>query len=40
VKGRFYLEQRTRENLYNPLDQFNQAVAKNPRYAQTYTKSL
>ena len=36
VKGRFYLEQRTRESLYRALDQFNQAVAKDPHYAQAY----
>jgi eukaryotic-like serine/threonine-protein kinase len=36
VKGRFYLEQRTRESLYKALDQFNQAVAKDPNYAQAY----
>src|SRR6266853_3152024 len=37
VKGRFYLEQRTRESLSKALDQFNQAVAKDPNYAQAYT---
>jgi TolB-like protein/Tfp pilus assembly protein PilF len=37
VKGRFYLEQRTRESLYKALEQFNQAVAKDPNYAQAYT---
>jgi serine/threonine-protein kinase len=36
VKGRFYLAQRTRESLYKALDQFNQAVAKDPNYAQAY----
>jgi tetratricopeptide (TPR) repeat protein len=36
VKGRFYLVQRTREGLYKALDQFNQAVAKDPNYAQAY----
>ena len=36
AKGRFYLEQRTREGLYRALDQFNQAVAKDPNYAQAY----
>jgi TolB-like protein len=36
AKGRFYLEQRTREGLYKALDQFNQAVAKDPNYAQAY----
>jgi serine/threonine protein kinase/TolB-like protein/Tfp pilus assembly protein PilF len=37
VKGRFCLAQRTRESLYKALDQFNQAVAKDPNYAQAYT---
>jgi eukaryotic-like serine/threonine-protein kinase len=37
VKGRFYLAQRTRESLYKALDQFNQAVAKDPNYAQAHT---
>ncbi len=37
VKGRFYLVQRTREGLYKALDQFNQAVAKDPNYALAYT---
>jgi eukaryotic-like serine/threonine-protein kinase len=36
VKGRFYLAQRTRESLYKALDQFNQALAKDPNYAQAY----
>jgi eukaryotic-like serine/threonine-protein kinase len=36
VKGRFYLAQRTRESIYKALDQFNQAVAKDPDYAQAY----
>ena len=36
VKGRFYLVQRTRESLYKALDEFNQAVAKDPNYAQAY----
>jgi TolB-like protein len=36
VKGRFYLVQRTRESLYKAVDQFNQAVAKDPNYAQAY----
>ena len=36
VKGRFYLAQRTRESLYKALDQFNQAIAKDPNYAQAY----
>ena len=37
VKGRFYLAQRTHDSLYKALDQFNQAVAKDPNYAQAYT---
>jgi serine/threonine protein kinase/tetratricopeptide (TPR) repeat protein len=36
VKGRFYLEQRTREGIYEALDEFNQAVAKDQNYAQAY----
>jgi serine/threonine protein kinase/tetratricopeptide (TPR) repeat protein len=36
VKGRFYLVQRTRESLYRAVDQFNQAVAKDPNYAPAY----
>ncbi len=36
VKGRFYLEQRTHESIYKALDQLNQAVAKDPNYAQAY----
>jgi tetratricopeptide (TPR) repeat protein len=36
VKGRFYLAQRTRDSLYKALDQFNQAIAKDPNYAQAY----
>ena len=36
VKGRYYLEQRTRESLYKALDQFNQAIAKDPNYAQAH----
>jgi eukaryotic-like serine/threonine-protein kinase len=39
VKGRFYLAQRTHESLYKALDQFNQAVAKDPNYAQAYAGS-
>jgi TolB-like protein/Tfp pilus assembly protein PilF len=37
VKGRFYMAQRTRDSLYKALDQFNQAVAKDPNYALAYT---
>jgi len=36
VKGRFYLGQRTREGLYNAIDEFNHAVAVDPRYAQAF----
>ncbi len=36
VKGRFYLVQRTRDSLDKAVDQFNQAVAKDPNYAQAY----
>jgi serine/threonine protein kinase/TolB-like protein/Flp pilus assembly protein TadD len=36
VKGRFYLEQRTRESMYKALDQFNQAAAKDSNYAQAH----
>jgi TolB-like protein/Flp pilus assembly protein TadD/predicted Ser/Thr protein kinase len=36
VKGRFYLEQRTRESLYKALEQFNQAIAKDPNYAEAH----
>jgi TolB-like protein/Tfp pilus assembly protein PilF len=36
VKGRYYLAQRTRESVYKALDQFNQAIAKDPNYAQAY----
>jgi serine/threonine protein kinase len=36
VKGRFYLEQRTRESLQKAVDEFNQAVASDPNYAQAF----
>ena len=36
IKGRFYMAQRTRESVYKALDQFNQAIAKDPNYAQAY----
>ena len=36
VKGRFYLEKRTRENLHKAIDQFNQAIVKDPNYARAY----
>jgi TolB-like protein/Tfp pilus assembly protein PilF len=37
LKGRFFLAQRTRDSIYKALDQFNQAVAKDPNYAQAHT---
>jgi Flp pilus assembly protein TadD len=37
VRGRFYLAQRTRESIHKALDQLNQAVAKDPNYAQAYS---
>jgi TolB-like protein/Tfp pilus assembly protein PilF len=36
VKGRFYLEKRTRDSLYQAIDEFNQAIVKDPNYAQAY----
>src|SRR6266851_3119422 len=36
VKGRFYLEKRTRENIHKAIDQFNRAIVKDPNYAQAY----
>jgi eukaryotic-like serine/threonine-protein kinase len=36
VKGRFYLEKRTRESLNRAVEEFSQAVAKDPNYAQAY----
>jgi serine/threonine protein kinase/TolB-like protein/tetratricopeptide (TPR) repeat protein len=36
VKGRYYLEQRTRESLQKAVDQFNQAIADDPNYAQAF----
>ena len=36
VKGRFYLVKRTGENLYKAIDEFNQAIVKDPNYAQAY----
>ena len=35
MKGR-YSEQRTRESLHNAVDQFNQAIANDPNYAQAF----
>jgi eukaryotic-like serine/threonine-protein kinase len=36
VKGRFYLEQRTRDSLHKAVDQFNQAITDDPNYAQAF----
>jgi len=36
VKGRYYLEQRTPDSLHNAVDQFSQATAKDPTYAQAF----
>jgi serine/threonine protein kinase/TolB-like protein len=36
VKGRYYLEQRTLESLNNAVNQFNQAIADDPNYAQAF----
>jgi len=36
VKGQFYVEKRTRENLYKGIDQFDQAIVRDPNYAQAY----
>jgi eukaryotic-like serine/threonine-protein kinase len=36
VRGRFYLAQRTHDSIYKALDQLNQAVAKDPNYAEAY----
>jgi serine/threonine protein kinase/tetratricopeptide (TPR) repeat protein len=36
VKGRYYLEQRTHESLHNAVNQFNQAIADDPNYAQAF----
>src|SRR5262249_32862195 len=36
VKGRFYLEQRTRESLRKAIDEFNQAIAKDSNYAEAF----
>jgi eukaryotic-like serine/threonine-protein kinase len=37
VKGRFHLAERTRESLYKAVDEFNQALVKNPNYAQAFS---
>jgi eukaryotic-like serine/threonine-protein kinase len=36
VKGRFYSAQRTRDSLYKAVEQFNEAIGKDPAYAQAY----
>jgi serine/threonine protein kinase/TolB-like protein/Tfp pilus assembly protein PilF len=36
VKGRFYLEQRTRDSLHKAVDEFNQAITNDPNYAQAF----
>jgi serine/threonine protein kinase/TolB-like protein/Tfp pilus assembly protein PilF len=36
VRGRYYLEQRTLESLNAARDQFNQAIAGDPNYAQAF----
>jgi tetratricopeptide (TPR) repeat protein len=36
VKGRFYLEQRTRESLRKAIDEFNQAIANDANYAESF----
>ncbi len=36
VKGRYEMEQRTRESLPKAVDQFNQAIADDPNYAQAF----
>jgi tetratricopeptide (TPR) repeat protein len=36
VKGRFYLEQRTRESLRKAIDEFNQAIANDANYAEAF----
>jgi eukaryotic-like serine/threonine-protein kinase len=37
VKGRFYLEQRTRESLRKAIDEFNEAIANDANYAEAFT---
>jgi len=36
VRGRFHLEQRTRESLDNAVHEFEQAIARDPNYAQAF----
>jgi eukaryotic-like serine/threonine-protein kinase len=36
VKGRFYLEQRTRESIRKAVDEFNQAIANDANYAEAF----
>ncbi len=37
VKGRFYLEQRTRDSLQRAVDEFHQSIGIDPNYAQAFT---
>ena len=37
VKGRFYLALRTPDSLHKAIDQFSQAIAQDPNYAEAYT---
>ena len=36
VKGRFYLQQRTRESLGKAIEEFNQAIAIDANYAEAF----
>jgi eukaryotic-like serine/threonine-protein kinase len=36
VKGRFYLEQRTRESLRKAIEEFNEAIANDANYAEAF----
>jgi serine/threonine protein kinase/TolB-like protein/Tfp pilus assembly protein PilF len=36
VRGRFHLQQRTRDSLHQAADEFNEAIAKDPNYAQAF----
>ena len=37
AKGNFYLQQRTRESMFQAVDEFNHSVASDPNYAQAYS---
>ena len=37
VKGTYYLEQRTQESMKKALNEFNQAIAVDPNYAQAFS---